>query len=47
VRKNAPFQYPRSLQPFQTLHEQRARDMRETALEFVEVVNIGEQFTDD
>src|SRR3954452_10686408 len=42
-----PFQYARSLQPPQPLCKQRARHVRKTAFEFVEVFYVGKKLTDD
>ena len=42
-----PFQYASSLQPPQPLGKQRARHVRKTALEFVEVFYVREKLTDD
>ena len=47
ARGAAPLQHSRPLQPPQPLGEQRAGHVGKTALELVEVVNVGEGLADD
>jgi hypothetical protein len=46
-RRDAPLQHASSFQPPQSLHKQRAGHVRKTALQLIEVINVGKKLADN